>query len=194
MTALRNTTCASNAQEPTFIDILLDETGSMYSCHDATVAGFNAFVDEQKAIDGLCFLTLSKFDASQIKTPYVNLAINLVPPLSFHPRGGTNLYDVVGRRVTELLNQNRLGRSLVVVITDGEDTSSHQFNAASIRTKVAEAMANGISFLYFGAGPNAKRVGLEMGFPETAITVFETTRMRETMATMSAATTAFRAA
>jgi hypothetical protein len=196
MTATRNNDAArtSQPQEPTYIDILLDETGSMMSCHGATVQGFNAFVAEQREIEGLCFLTLSKFDSDGIRTPYQNLALDMVPPLSFHPGMWTNLYDVVGDRVTALLDQKRNGRSLVVVITDGQDNKSQRFNAASVSRVVQDAMQQGVSFLYFGAGPGAKETALQMGFPETLVTVFETAHIAQTMNVMSAQTTAFRAA
>lgn len=184
---------SSTHQEPTYIDILLDETGSMASCHAATVSGFNEFIAEQKTIEGSCYLTLTKFDSSGIKTPYVNLALDLVPNLSFHPGATTNLYDVVGKRVRDLLAQNRNGRSLVVIITDGEDNASREFNVHSVKAMVEDALSRGVSFLYFGAGSRAEQIGRAMGIPASAIRVFDTARMGETMAVMSAQTRAFRA-
>lgn len=183
------------SSEPTFIDILLDETGSMSSCHGATVHGFNSFIAEQREVGGDCYLTLSKFDSSGIKTPYENLRLESVPELSFFPGSMTNLWDVVGGRVTEVLKQNRQGRSLVVVLTDGGENASRTFRSAeAVKTLVSEAISKGVSFLYFGAGHGAKQQALDMGFPENTITVFDTREMGETMKTVSAKTRAFRVA
>ncbi len=191
MTALRNDVAAS---QPAFIDILLDETGSMESCIGATILGFDEFVADQKKQPGACYLTLSKFDSGEIKTPYVNLPLEAVPGLSFFPRGGTNLYDVVGDRLTAIMEKPRPGRTLVVIITDGSDNQSRRFTASTVSTLVAKALNSGISVRYYGAAANAKQVGLSMGIPEQYIETFNTSNMRDTMRGMSASTTAFRAA
>lgn len=192
MTALRNDSAAS--MQPHFIDILLDETGSMQRPAEATRQGFNAFVAEQREQPGACYLTLSKFDASETITPYRNLSIGSVPDLSFFPRGGTNLYDVMGDHLTTILASPRPGRTMVVLITDGEDTSSRRFRADQVSALVAQALNSGIQFLYFGAGRRASSEAEAMGFPSDTIKVFEIDNMRETMADMSVATSAFRAA
>jgi hypothetical protein len=193
MTALPADAMIASTNQPTFIDILLDETGSMSSCHSATVTGFNAFVAEQREIEGSCYLTLTKFDAQNLKTPYQNLRIEAVPELTFFPGGGTNLYDVVGQRVGEVLRQNRQGRSLVVVITDGDENCSKTFRTAdSVKAVISAAISQGVTFLYYGAGSRAKQTALAMGFPDNSIEVFDTRHMGETMKTASAKTRAFR--
>lgn len=185
---------AARASQPTFIDILLDETGSMSSCHGATVSGFNRFIAEQRELGGDCYLTLTKFDQNGLRTPYENLRLEAVPDLSFFPGSMTNLYDVVGGRVTEVLRQPRQGRSLVVVITDGGENCSRTFRTSeSVKAVVSEALSRGVSFIYFGAGPGAEKQALEMGFPENVVTVFDTREMGKAMATVSANVKAFRA-
>lgn len=184
---------ATVASEPTFIDFLLDETGSMQSCHGATVTGFNSFLAEQREVGGDCFFTLSKFDSSGIKTPYQNLRLESVPDLSFFPRASTNLFDAVGGRVTEILSQDRQGRSLVVVLTDGDENASQTFRtAAQVKEQVDQALAKGVNFLFFGAGPRSKSQALAMGFPESTISIFDTREMGATMMNASAQTRAFR--
>lgn len=184
---------ASNNQ-PTFIDILLDETGSMSSCHGATVSGFNKFVAEQREVPGRCYLTLTKFDSTSLRTPYEHLSIEMVPDLSFHPGSSTNLYDVVGKRVSALLASPPPGRALVVVITDGEENASHEFRRPEqVREVVQKGLEAGITFLYFGAGHRARQTAEQMGFPASVINEFDTKRMAQTMNKISAQTTAFRA-
>jgi hypothetical protein len=190
MNALSADATASN--KPTFIDILLDETGSMQSCHSATVAGFNKFVADQRELGGECYLTLTKFDSLGLKTPYVNLPLDMVPELTFFPGSSTNLYDVVGARVSSVLNQGRHGRSLVVVLTDGGENASREYSQAQVQAVVSNALSAGVTFLYFGAGAGARQTALAMGFPEHVITVFDTRNMNETMQTVSAQTRAFR--
>lgn len=183
---------ASNNQ-PTFIDILLDETGSMSSCHDATVAGFNKFVADQREVPGACYLTLTKFDSGNLKTPYQHLSLEMVPELSFHPGGGTNLYDVVGQRVSAILDNPPPGRALVVVITDGEENASTEYRRPEqVKEVVERAIQQGITFLYFGAGHRARQTAEQMGFPGNVINEFDTRRMAQTMKKISQQAQAFR--
>ncbi len=179
---------ADQTQSPTFVEIILDETGSMQA--GPTIAGFNGFIEDQKSIEGACYLTLTKFDSNGIRTPYRNLSIQSVPPLSFFPGSMTNLYDVVGQRLHEVVGLK--GRRLMVVITDGADNQSRSYTASKVAELVSQARSEGISLLYFGADANAASIGRQMGFRDGEITVFKATDIEQTMAVVSSSTRAFR--
>ena len=178
---------------PTFIDFLLDETGSMRSCAAATRSGFDDFVAAQRGEPGGCFLTLSKFDSEGVRTPYENLRIAAVPPLSFFPGQKTNLFDCMGERLKAVVAQEREGRSMFVVMTDGDDNASTSWTVVRVRALVLEAQSRGIGVLYLGPPGNAAQVGEMLGIPAGCVRPFSTTRMRETMEEVSAVVTAFRA-
>nr|MBA3651086.1 VWA domain-containing protein [Chthoniobacterales bacterium] len=44
------------------IAFVLDRSGSMDSCRDAAIEGFNRFLKEQQQVEGLARLTLVLFD------------------------------------------------------------------------------------------------------------------------------------
>ena len=177
----------------TFIDFLLDETGSMGSCANATMIGYDDFVTAQRNEGGECFLTLAKFDASSIRTPYENLPIEMVPPLSFYPGSSTNLYDCIGDRLTAVLNQDRFGKSLFVIMTDGGDNASRRYTIETARTLIEQAQDNGVVVVFLGPNDSALDVGTRLGIPTGNIKSFHTDKMRETMSDLTNATTAFRA-
>jgi hypothetical protein len=177
----------------TFIDFLLDETGSMQSCANATMIGFDDYVAAQKSEGGECFLTLTKFDSTSIRTPYENLPISMVPPLSFHPGSTTNLYDCIGDRLAATLSQDRYGKSLFVIMTDGDDNASLRFTIESARTLIQQAQDNGIVVVFMGPDDTALNVGSKLGIPTGNIKSFHTDKMRETMSDLKAATKAYRA-
>jgi len=63
----------------TLITMIIDESGSMHSAWNATIAGFNEFVQGQRSAEaaaGAGYLSLIKFDAPEIKTVYVNRPLN----------------------------------------------------------------------------------------------------------------------
>jgi hypothetical protein len=187
------------AQTPTIIEFLLDETGSMTSCQRATVAGFNDFLSEQRSQSGTCLLTLTKFDTSGQKTPYMDIDVGMVPNMQdnwFIPGGGTNLRDTIGARLSSLKqrleNWATKPNVLVVVMTDGADNASREFSEQVIKAALRSYMEEGWTFVYLGADQYALDTGNRLGFPDGNVKSFATTEIRETMQTLSTATTAYR--
>lgn len=187
-------------ETPTIIEFLLDETGSMASCKRETVAGFNDFLSEQRAQHGTCLLTLTKFDTSGQKTPYMDIDVNMTPNMLedwFIPGGGTNLRDTIGSRLLSL--KQRLAtwsvkpNVLIVVMTDGDDNASRTHSEQNIQSAIQSYMNEGWTFVYLGADQNALSTGNRLGFPEGNIKSFASSQMRETMQTLAAATTTYRA-
>ena len=77
------------------ITFLLDRSGSMESCWDDVLGGFNAFIKDQ---DSNATMTLVQFD-HEYTVPYENLKMSEVQPLTretYKPRGSTALLDALG--------------------------------------------------------------------------------------------------
>lgn len=186
-------------ETPTIIEFLLDETGSMGSCQHAVVSGFNDFVSEQRAAGGKCLLTLTKFDTSGIKTPYVDLSVQMVPtmtPAMFTPGSSTNLYDTIGERMSALTERLKTWsikpNVLFVVMTDGGDNASALPEAAVRSNLLHMTEAHGWSFVYLGAHEQALAVANRLGFAPGNSKQFKASEMRETMQNLATATKAYR--
>lgn len=184
---------------PTVIEFVIDETGSMGSYIGGTINGFNTFLDEQKSQPGACRLTLTKFSTSSVVTPYEDLDLSMIVPLTnttFVPAGGTNLYDTIGARI-EAVQQRTASwtvqpRILFVVLTDGEDNANLYYKPDRLRQMISERTQNGWTFAYLGAHQRALSVAQLLGFPAANSKQFSGERMYETMTDLSAATTAYR--
>lgn len=158
----------------THITVILDRSGSMQSVRSDVIGGFNTFLDEQKKTPGECTFTLAQFDTND---PYEVLRdfapLNEVQPLGdeYLPRGGTPLYDAVGRgiidtghRLARLPEDQRPGKVIFVIITDGQENSSREFT----RDKVFEMTRHqqekySWQFVYIGANQDAMAVGATLG-------------------------------
>ncbi len=147
---------------------LLDRSGSMESCRDDTIIGFNTFVDSQKEFGGT--MTLVLFD-NVVQVLYENVPIADVVPIDhsmYQPRGGTALYDAMG----SVLKMNLPDETLVIILTDGDDNSSTKYTAAHIKDLVEMKKWK---FMYLGANQdvvlNASRIGIapqhSMGYETT---------------------------
>lgn len=149
----------------THITVLLDESSSMGHLAEATRAGFNSFLEEQKAGPGRATMTVCKF-SSGYKILSSMRDIKQVEELTtgtYNPMGNTALLDAMGTCINELgaslaalPEEKRPGKVLFLVITDGEENSSRTFNkkqiAAMVKTQEETYKWN---FLYLGANVDA---------------------------------------
>ena len=135
---------------------LLDRSGSMDSCRQDTIDGFNTFIDSQKQFGGT--MTLCLFD-DQFETVYDKLPIEEVPPLTEHtfvPRGGTALHDAMG----QVLKMNLSNDAMVIILTDGEENSSRTYTSAHVKDLVN---LKPWKFVYLGANQDAVLAASELG-------------------------------
>lgn len=157
------------------ITFILDRSGSMSSVRNDIVGGFNAFLEEQKTVDGECTVTLVQFDG---QNPYDILRdfvpLKEVTPLGseYQPRGSTPLYDALGQGITRTGNKlagmaeaDRPDKVLFVILTDGHNNASTEFT----KTQVAEMTKHQTDkynwqFVYLGANQDGMAEGMKAGF------------------------------
>lgn len=155
----------------TLIAVLLDRSGSMETVKADTEGGFNAFIDAQRAEPGEARVTLAQFD-THYEVVYSNRPIADVGRLELQPRGGTALYDALGRLVTDvgaelaaLPEAERPGTVIVVVLTDGHENSSREWTHAAITAVIKRQEAEySWDFLFLGANMDAVAIGTSLGF------------------------------
>ena len=190
----------------TLISIVLDESGSMSSCRDATIAGFNEFVAGQRtatATAGEAFLTLNKFDAPHIKTVFVDRPITEVPALdknNYTPNGGTNLLDAIGYTIDQVNSSldkrkknNRPG-VIIVITTDGYENASTRHSSEQIKAMVAAAEKADWSFIFLGANIDSFAVGSTFGMNASNSVNYSTSNIGGTYGSLNATTTRMRSA
>ncbi|KKL70370.1 hypothetical protein LCGC14_2105600 [marine sediment metagenome] len=157
----------------TIVNIILDESGSMSLVRDATIDGFNKYVgDLKKATGNNIRLTLTKFSSVGTETPWLNKELARVSPLtraSYAPNGGTPLLDAIGGTIAkldkDLSKRNSVKRAvLVVVITDGEENASTEYNLQQIRQLIAAKEKEGWTWAYMGADQDAWGMASGYGF------------------------------
>lgn len=164
---------------------LLDRSGSMESCWDDTIGGFNAFVNDQKQIGGT--LTLIQFD-HEYQLVYENTPIGDVEPLTretFKPRGSTALLDAIGRALKEVRIQQQ--SPTYVILTDGQENSSHVYTKAHIKDLIEERQKNGWTFMYLGANQDAFAEAGSIGISPDTTMNYDVQKTPEALRTLSQA-------
>lgn len=148
---------------------ILDRSGSMTTIKNDTIGGFNSFIKDQKEVEGEARLTLAQFDG-QYEIVYQGLDIQEVPNLDstvFVPRGSTALLDAIGKTLTEqkarIQKDAWADKVIVVILTDGEENSSREYNFDTIKTLTQSAQNEQWSFIYLGANQDAFSVAANFG-------------------------------
>lgn len=155
-----------------YISVVLDRSGSMSSCQDATIKGFNDFLKDQKEAPGEATLTLVQFD-DQYEVVHNNLDIKEVPNLSsktFCPRGSTALLDAIGRTVNtsrqnieNMPEADRPSKVLFVIITDGAENASSEYDKDAVFKMVEDFKTKGWQFVFIGANQDAIKTAQSYG-------------------------------
>ena len=135
---------------------LLDRSGSMESCRQDTIDGFNAFIESQRQSGGT--MTLCLFD-DKFETVYEKTPIEDVPELTedtFVPRGGTALLDAMG----QVLKMDLSDDAVIIILTDGDENSSRTYTSAHVKDLVN---LKPWKFVYLGANQDAVLAARNMG-------------------------------
>ena len=154
------------------IAFVLDRSGSMESCREAAIEGFNSFLQEQQRTEGLAKLTLILFDDEYL-VPIDALPVAEILPLdndSYVPRGSTALLDAIGRTIDELgarlaalPEQDRPMQVIVAILTDGLENSSQNYTWQQIADAIKQQSEQyRWTFLFLGANQDAIATAAQM--------------------------------
>lgn len=157
----------------TDITIILDRSGSMSILADDTIGGYNRFLRDQQAAPGQCRLTLNQFDHEFItvhKAKDIRKAPALTPN-SYVPRGNTALLDAVGRSINEtgarlatMDATDRPAKVMVVIITDGYENASREFNIGKVREMIThQTKQYNWQFIFLGSDLGGLEVAAHIG-------------------------------
>lgn len=154
----------------TLIAALLDRSGSMDSCKPATEDGWRELINEQRLEPGQCEVMLAQFD-TEYEVLYPPTDINSVPEFVVDPRGRTALLDATGRFITEvgerlsaLPEDQRPGKVICLIMTDGYENASQDWTWGAVRRLIDQQRdAYSWEFIFLGANIDAVEVGARMG-------------------------------
>jgi hypothetical protein len=173
----------------------------MTSIRSETIAGFDAFIAEQRKIPAACKISLSQFD-DQFDVVYADRDVADVPTLDLTPRGSTVLLDALGRlivtageRLAALPEKRRPGSLVVGVMTDAYEDASRDWTHERIKALIEQQTRDyHWEFLYLGADQDAIEEGSKMGFAAAKSVTYRRGKADKVMADLGANVGAYRAA
>ena len=142
---------------------VLDETGSMQSCIEPTISGFNEYVDTlRKDTKTNYVFSLLKFNNNRINVGEAT-PIKDVPELSrknYNPDNTTPLYDAIARGISEMGNKKNV---MVIIQTDGFENASMEYTQKDVFDMITEKTKKNWQFAFLGSNQDAWATGAQMG-------------------------------
>lgn len=180
-----------------YITCILDRSGSMEGNRSDYIGGFNAFLrEQQESTIGNAIMSIVLFD-DKIEYPVTEVPVKMVKPLdnsTFVPRGMTAMHDAIGKTLNQMLEKNHKN-NFIVILTDGEENSSREFNSHSTKELIKKAEAKGWKFLYLAANQDAFAVSRGLGMTGASATFAATSHgISKGYASASLNTTMYRSA
>jgi len=178
-------------KQRTIYHLIVDRSGSMSDCIEATINGYNEQLNRIRAMqtefpDQDIRMGLTMFN-THIDMQAVAKDLKNATSLSrknYVPDGGTALYDAIGQSVLHL--EESFGRQsdipatfVIVVLTDGYENSSNLFNLQQIRSLIERLEATEKwTFSFIGATLDAVEVAQTMAIKANNSYSFEKESMK----------------
>lgn len=140
------------------IQIVVDRSGSMSNIANDMSGALKTYIASQAELDTETVVSLCDFDY-RCEDRYIDRPAAEVPEYTLVPRGGTALNDALGStihafgdRLRSVKPSQRPGTVLFVIITDGEENASREFDTATVKKMIAEQTRKyNWNFVYLGA-------------------------------------------
>lgn len=166
-------------KKKTIVSFILDKSGSMSSCVDATISGYNEYIGTLKADKKSAYdFSLTLFDTI-VEARHKSIAIGDIPELdrkSYVPNGGTALYDAVMRTVNEVEKQAGKNKVLCIIMTDGGENASQEYDQKALFNKVQDLQKTGNwTFVFLGANQDSWATAQKFGFAQANVANYNTT-------------------
>lgn len=150
----------------THLAVIADRSGSMFSIAEDMNGGLETFLKEQDALEGTLLVDITVFDGSVEQTVTDGKVEDIAFPIIV-PRGSTALNDAMGITITSLGERfakmdedERPGKVIVLVITDGHENSSREYTASQVKDLVTRQQDEwNWEFVFLGANIDSFAVG-----------------------------------
>lgn len=169
----------------TEIVFLLDRSGSMAGLEKDTIGGLNGFIDKQRQLEVKTVVTTVLFDDKyELLWSGADVEKIRLTDKEYFVRGSTALLDAVGKtildvgwRLSGMREEERPGKVIFVIITDGLENSSKEFTYSNVRGLIKHQQEKyNWEFIFLGANIDASKEAKNMGICEDNAYNFEASR------------------
>jgi uncharacterized protein YegL len=160
----------------TEVIFILDRSGSMSGLETDTIGGYNSFLDRQRQDPGESHITTVLFD-DEYEILHDGVPVQKVEPLTsktYFTLGSTALLDAVGRtidqvghRLSQTPEDQRPGKVIFVITTDGYENASRTYSWSQVRDMIRrQREIYSWEFLFLGADIDAEGIATDLGISQ----------------------------
>lgn len=155
---------------------ILDRSGSMSGLEADTIGGYNSMIDKQKSEEGEANITTVLFDD---KVEMIGQRVSIKNAIKmtekdYYVRGCTALLDAIGQTIHYMGNvqkyakeEDRAGKVLFIITTDGHENSSREYSYEKIRKMIKHQRDYyNWEFIFLGANIDAVETAKQVGIDE----------------------------
>jgi len=185
--------------DPVRLIFILDRSMSMEKMREEAIQGFNMFIKTQQELPGKATFSFVLFDTDVVLV-YDNADLKKIPALdyaTYKPTGMTALYDAIGYTVERYKHAKKSEKTIVAVLTDGEENASRKYNAFGIQQMLKEVQDEGKwEVLFLGANLDTAKFANSAGIKLSNTTGYDYTKkgLVDVIVSASYATSAMRGA
>jgi len=165
----------------TNVHFILDKSGSMTTVREATISGFNEYLNKLKNDKKSDYnFSLTLFDTEKVKK-YTVEPIKKIAELNedtYIPDGMTALYDAACSTINSVRKKvKKTEKNIVVIMTDGVENSSQEYSEKEFRSiiKGLEGEKNW-TFVFLGANQDAWANAGKWGFHKGNVVTYNNTK------------------
>ena len=169
----------------TEIIFLMDRSGSMEGLESDTIGGFNAFIENQKKMDGELIVTTVLFDDKyELLWNGINPEKVRLTSKEYFVRGCTALLDAIGKtiidvgyRLSNTQENHKPSKVIFVITTDGMENASKDFTYEKIRQLIKHQQEKyNWEFIFLGANIDAAKEANNIGISKDNAFKFEASK------------------
>ena len=160
----------NNLTELVFV---LDKSGSMSGLEKDTIGGFNSMLKKQRKEKGDVVISTVLFD-DRVQVLHDRAGLERIADLTdrdYQVGGCTALLDALGKSIKHinkiqksLPEDERPGKTMFIITTDGQENSSHEYSYEKIRKMVEKKQEKKQwEFLFLGANMDAISAAADIG-------------------------------
>ena len=189
----------------THLTIIMDRSGSMADVRSDAQGAINHFLDEQKEVPGDCSLLFIDFDSTDAQQIVHDGPLAEMGKYMLRPRNSTPLLYAVGKaidntgtRLDAMAEDNRPGKVIFVIQTDGLENHSHlmpehPYTWDHVREMIkTQTEAYGWQVIFLGMGSDSWGQGERLGVQNVVRSSGAGAAHASTYDTMSTMSTAYR--
>ena len=157
-------------EQLTDIVFVLDRSGSMGGTIDDYIGGMRTMLDEQREVEGSAKISFYTF-GDYVFQEYLRNDISDAYVRDVQAGGLTAMYDGIGVAIDDLgvalaglREEDKPGKVLFVIVTDGWENCSKEYDQADIKDRITKQTDKySWEFMFLGANIDSKEVGNSMG-------------------------------